>query len=290
MLVDVIMPVYAGERWMGAAIESLLAQSYPHWRLTIIDDASPDRSRERARAYQAQFPAKITLIPLERNLRAAGARMLAIRQTQGDLIAFLDQDDRWLPAKLERQVEALRSRPQFGATHANIEIIDADGALLPGVADRENDLRNRTPYAQMTREQLMRHLILDFPIRLVSSLVTRASFLGAGGFETSRLGGEDEEFWIRYASTNRIIHLPEVLVQRRLHAENATRVFKSAREAGFLAALRQIETCYPEFRADVMRRRRHLFLRNTRIALQHFQPGPAAYYTWCLARTLWSRA
>ncbi len=288
MLVDVILPVYNGERWVGEAIESLLAQTYPHWRLTVVDDASTDHSAERVRADQSRYPDKISLISLRQNLRSAGARMLAIRQTTGDAIAFLDQDDRWLPSKLERQVEKLGVQPQFEAVHTNVEIIDANGDRMPGKAQRENRLRDSSPYERFTREQLMRHLILDFPIRLVSSLVTRRSFLASGGFETARYGGEDEEFWVRYASDYRIVHIPEALVQRRLHAENASRVFKSAREDGFLAALRQIETCYPEFRSDVMRRRRHLFLRNSRIALQNFQLGFAAHYTWRLVQTLWS--
>ena len=287
MLVDVILPVYRGERWLREAIESLLAQSYPRWHLTVVDDASPDCSAERVRAYQSLYPEQITLISLEKNMRAPGARMLAVRRTQGDLIAFLDQDDRWLPSKLAHQVDKLQSQREIGAVHTNIEIIDASGALVAGKPDRENSLRARTPYERLSREQLMRHLILDFPIRLVTSVVTRSSFLESGGFETGRYGGEDEEFWVRYASDHRIAHLPEVLVQRRLHDENATKVFRGVREEGFLAALRQIETRYPEYRDDVMHRRRHLFLRNTRIALQNFQLGSAARYTWRLAQTLW---
>ena len=239
LTVDVILPTHAGERWVEEAIESVVRQSHSLWQLMVVDDCSPDATAERVESLLRGDPDRISLLRLDRPHRAAGARMAGIGRTSGDLIAFLDQDDRWLPEKLARQVACFAADPALAAVHTDVEIIDADGAPRVGAADRENAHRARIAWG--SGSGLSAVLFQKNSIRLASSVVRRTAFEAIGGFDTSLFGGEDWEFWVRLADRFPIAHLPEVLTQRRVHADNVSRVHSLERSAGKLRALEKMK-------------------------------------------------
>ena len=82
MKADVILPHYKGKQWVGEAIGSVLSQTYPNWHLTLVDDASPDDTAKHVERFCRAYPQQISLIRLEENRRAAGARMEAVRGTK----------------------------------------------------------------------------------------------------------------------------------------------------------------------------------------------------------------
>jgi len=274
-LVDIILPVYQSRRqWLNEAAGSVLAQTYPHWHLTIVDDASPDDTLVCVKEMYQEHTERISFIQLEQNRRAAGARMEAVRQTRGDVIAFIDQDDRWCPRKLERQIERLRQKPTVRAVHTDVQHIDSDGDLIPGSADGENVLRASIPYEVLGREALMKQMFLGNSIRLVSSVVLREAFEQVGGFDETLFGGEDWEFWVRFAASgNRIAHLAEPLVERRIHAGNVSSMHHQARTQGALRALDKLVTMYPSLK-DLASRRRAEILRGA--ALHELRVGDGA--------------
>lgn len=99
--VSMIIPVYNGARHVTEAIESALAQTYPDFELIIANDGSSDNSR----AIIAPYCVRPNVHCFEQpNAGVAAARNAAIRHAKDELIAFLDQDDHWLPGKLEHQV------------------------------------------------------------------------------------------------------------------------------------------------------------------------------------------
>src|SRR5262245_58002873 len=107
-LVSVIMPVYRGAPYVGAAIESALAQTYDSMELVIVNDGSPDDSACEI----ARFLPHPRIHYIEQNnAGVANARNTAIDHSSGCFIALLDQDDLWLPTKLERQVAHLDAHP-----------------------------------------------------------------------------------------------------------------------------------------------------------------------------------
>ena len=254
--VDVILPVHRGERWVSEAIESVLRQSHPHWHLCVVDDASPDASAQRVEALARRHPGRITLLRLERAQRPAGARMAGVARTRGEVIAFLDQDDRWLPAKLERQVKRLEADASLGAVHGDVEIIDADGAPVPGAADGEN--AHRASIAWGAGPALAAALFRKNAIRLACAAVRRSAFEAAGGFDTALFGGEDWEFWVRFAERFPIAHLPEVLAQRRVHGANVSRAHAAERTRGKLRALEKMARAHPWLAPHVAGKRREL--------------------------------
>ena len=102
-LVSIIVPAYRVAGVVGRTIESVLAQTYPHWEMLIADDCSPDNTREVI-ADWARRDSRIRLIAQERNGGPAAARHAALARARGRWIAFLDSDDLWLPNKLERSL------------------------------------------------------------------------------------------------------------------------------------------------------------------------------------------
>lgn len=105
--VSIVTPAYRCASVVGETIQSVLAQTYPHWEMLIVEDCSPDNTREVIQHWTTVDP-RVKLINLESNCGPAMARNAALEQAQGRWVAFLDSDDLWLPQKLERSLEFAR--------------------------------------------------------------------------------------------------------------------------------------------------------------------------------------
>ena len=108
MDISVITPVHNSSNYIADTINSVINQTYQNWELILVDDFSSDNSVEIIQAYQEKCN-NIKLIQSDTNVGAAEARNIALRQARGDYIAFLDSDDMWLPNKLERQTQFMKS-------------------------------------------------------------------------------------------------------------------------------------------------------------------------------------
>jgi teichuronic acid biosynthesis glycosyltransferase TuaG len=132
-LVSIITPSWNVERLIGETIESVQAQTLADWELLIADDCSTDKTATVVERYAAKDP-RIRLIRQPRNGGPALARQAAIEQAQGRFIAFLDSDDLWLPAKLERQIAFAREHRaalSFTAFRRLNEDGSTTGRLIP---------------------------------------------------------------------------------------------------------------------------------------------------------------
>ncbi len=120
--VSVVLPFLDSERFLGEAVESVLAQTYGAWELLLVDDGSKDGSGEIARDFARRHPGRVRCLahPGGANLGASAARNLGIRHARGEYLAFLDADDVWLPHKLEHQVPLLDANPEAGMLYGNI--------------------------------------------------------------------------------------------------------------------------------------------------------------------------
>lgn len=113
-LVSIITPFFNGELYLRETIESVLHQKYTNWELILIDDGSSDSSTMVARSYSKKFAGKIFYIQHDNheNRGASASRNLGISKATGELVAFIDSDDLWLPEKLQLQVALLQKNPQ----------------------------------------------------------------------------------------------------------------------------------------------------------------------------------
>lgn len=113
--VHVLLASFRGERFIGEQLESIAAQTHPHWRLLISDDGSDDRTVAICQAFARQHPEwSVTLVQGPRQRSTANFLHLVHHVdgfSDGDLFAFCDQDDVWLPEKLSRAVATLTMAP-----------------------------------------------------------------------------------------------------------------------------------------------------------------------------------
>jgi glycosyltransferase involved in cell wall biosynthesis len=126
--VSVIIPTYNRSKLLQIAVESVLAQTYPHIEVIVVDDGSTDDTA----AVVAQYAGRATYLK-QVNQGVAAARNTGVRVASGEYLTFLDDDDLILPTKIERQVQVLASRPEVGWVHCRYYYADKDGKLLDQV-------------------------------------------------------------------------------------------------------------------------------------------------------------
>jgi glycosyltransferase involved in cell wall biosynthesis len=208
--ISVIIPVFNTERLVAEAIRSVLAQTHEDFELILVDDGSTDGSA----AVCAGFDDPRIRLVRQQNRGLAGARNAGIRHARGDLLAFLDADDAWMPDKLVRHLDHLGSHPEVGVSFSHSALMD-DAGRLTG--------RYQTPPGGDVSPG---QLLMDNPVANGSTPVVRREALDAIAFdrgercwfdpELRRV--EDLDCWLRIAlSTSwRIACLPEVLTVYRL--------------------------------------------------------------------------
>ena len=215
---SVVMPVYGVERFVGAAIESVLAQTHRDFELVVVDDRSPDGSLAICRAYDDP---RIRIVSHRENRGLAGARNTGIRHARAPLVAFLDSDDLWEPTKLERHVEHLAARPEVGLSFSRSAFVDEAGRRLntfqmPKLTGIDADhLLCRNPVGNGSAPVIRRETLDDIRVRL-----DRYGEEEDFWFDDALRQSEDIECWIRIAvSTDwRIEGLSEPLTLYRLNA------------------------------------------------------------------------
>ena len=146
--VSVIMPAFNSSAYVGAAIDSVCAQTYPNWELVVVDDCSADDTRDVVRERMAADP-RIGLLELPANMGApAGPRNRGVEVARGRYIALLDADDLWHPQKLDLQLNAI------AATDARFV-----SAGLVDFADGEAPAFTHVERARLQRITMLRTLI-----------------------------------------------------------------------------------------------------------------------------------
>lgn len=127
--VSVLIPAYNAERFVGAALQSALGQTWPHIEIIVVDDGSKDQTFAVAKRYQS---AKVKILRQE-NRGAAAARNTALREAQGDFLQCLDADDLLSPDKIREQIELLQAYPDYLSVSSAKYFFDgedADAGLL----------------------------------------------------------------------------------------------------------------------------------------------------------------
>lgn len=128
-LVSIIVPVYNSEQYIEQTIACVQAQTYLKWEMLLVDDCSTDSSASIIKK-MAERDSRLKYIPLQQNSGAAVARNTALKNANGQFIAYLDADDIWFPTKLERQLNFLKDNPHVGFSCCDYRKIDADGSDL----------------------------------------------------------------------------------------------------------------------------------------------------------------
>ena len=162
-LISIIMPAYNASQLISQSIDSVLAQTYPHWELIIINDKSTDNTLQVIRTYTDP---RIKIIDSPKNQGTAKARNTGIATATGHWLAFLDSDDLWTPEKLEQQL-AFATQHNAAITYTSTAYINHLGQKSPYILPA----KARLTYKQLLRRNLMscssimllRKIMIPFP-------------------------------------------------------------------------------------------------------------------------------
>ncbi|HLX04997.1 MAG TPA: glycosyltransferase family A protein [Candidatus Binatus sp.] len=196
--VSVIIPTYNRRAMLCEAIDSVLSQSMREFELIVVDDGSTDGTAKEL----TRFGDAIRIERIEHRGPAA-ARSRGVEMARAPLIAFLDSDDLWVPAKLERQLAFMRDNPHCVISQTDEIWIRNGRRVNPGV-------RHRKRAGDIFIESLRTCLI-----SMSATMMRTDLFRSLGGFDESMDAAEDYDLWLRILMNHEAGLLDEPLVTRR---------------------------------------------------------------------------
>lgn len=199
--VSVVMPVFNGEKYLQASIDSILKQTFNNYELLLIDDGSTDRSLEIISTYKDR---RIRMLKNDHNMGLVVTRNRGIDESRGEYIAWLDCDDISLPTRLEKQVTVLDAKPDIGLCGTWVKTIGDESGSIWKYPVKSDFLRSR--------------MILDDPLA-TSSVMLKKFFLTAHDlrFDMIYPPAEDYDLWERLSNVCKVTNIPEVLTFYRIH-------------------------------------------------------------------------
>jgi hypothetical protein len=216
-LVTVVIPTFNYGRFVPAAVESVLAQTYRKLEIVVVDDGSTDDTRQRLAPYMD----RIRYIH-QSNQGLSAARNTGIRAASSELIALLDSDDLWHPRKLEIQVAYLLAHPEVG-------VLASDHRRFVGVPGPDQPI----PAAPDARLVSFRQMVVRSHF-IPSAVVVRAMcFDRVGLFDTDLRSVEDRDMWLRISTHFPVAMLETPLCWWRQHAGSMTTAIKRMEENRF---------------------------------------------------------
>jgi glycosyltransferase involved in cell wall biosynthesis len=243
-LVSVVIPCYKQAHFLAEAIESVLAQSSLRVEVLVVDDGSPDDTREVA----ARYPS--VRYVHQSNQGVAAARNTGIRESTGDYLVFLDADDRLLPEALQIGSAHLGTHPECAFVYGRCTRISVDGSVL--WTQQSNPVKS-DHYLELLRD--------NFIFMPATVMFRRAALCSVGGLDTSFPHGEDYELYLRITRRFPVSCHDAVVAEYREHPTN-----KSGNPARMLTfTMRILQTQRKHARGD--RRRREAY----RGGVRHWQ-------------------
>ena len=204
-LVSIVIPCYNQGGYLGEAIESACRQSHSNVEVIVVDDGSTDDTSRVAAAYPA------VRYLHQQNSGTAIARNRGLRESRGELLVFLDADDRLLPDAVARGAEYLTGHPEIAFVTGHVRLIDAGGT--PGIVPAQD----HEPAGYVS---LLRWNYIWTPGVV---MYRRSAFDAIGAFESSAGGSADYDLNLRIARRLAVACHHHVILEYRQHGANMTR-------------------------------------------------------------------
>ena len=216
-LITCIVPAFNGDRYLRESVDSILAQTYRSFEIVVVDDGSTDGTRDAAQTYGEQV--RYLYQP---NAGPAAARNRGLLSARGSFVAFLDQDDVWHLEKLEQQLACFEVNPKLDVCVAHVR------NFQDGVPSEEEQALEpqRSP---------------SLPGYVSGTLLARRElFRTVGGFNPELSYGDAQDWFLRAAEQGVVMMLlPQVLLFRRLHEANLSRLQAAASREEFLETIKR---------------------------------------------------
>lgn len=203
--ITVLMPAYNVAKYIGKAINSVLAQSFTDFELLIINDGSTDETEKIVRAFTDN---RIRLIN-QPNKGVAAALNMGLLNADAALIARFDADDICMPERLQVQYDFLMQNPQYIIVGSDADYIDMNGDFV---------FTCRMP--AHTSEEIQQLAFDKCPFIHSAVLFSKEAILQAGGYDEDACAFEDHMLWAKCFKLGKICNLPVSLLQVRLNPES----------------------------------------------------------------------
>ena len=225
--VSVIIPAFNAAATIRRAVDSVLAQTYRNYEVIVIDDGSRDTTADIVASHYGD---RVRLLCLARNQGESAAMNHGIAAAEGELIAFLDADDEWLPDKLAKQVDALNRNPDAVMVSCACRFLDVHGNVF-----REFGM----PPDGIDKYEVWRLLLAGSFIAKPCVVARVAAFRKVGKFDTNLAIAADQDMWIRLAMTGAVEFVPEFLTTVHDTAGSLTKVYAAKADKFVLPMIRQ---------------------------------------------------
>ena len=216
---SVVMPVYNGERFIAAALESVRGQ-HEGIELVIVDDGSSDRTLDIVRDFAKVLP--IRLLTPRRIGNWVAVSNIGLREATGDWACFLHQDDLWLPGRIERLRGEMESAEDALVLH-NAIFVGPDGRELgPWTCP--------LPEGDVPQERFIERLLIQNFIAIPSPVFRRNAAIGSGGLDEGLWFSADWDLWLRLGALGPVRFIAETLSAFRVHPASQTAARKALPE------------------------------------------------------------
>jgi glycosyltransferase involved in cell wall biosynthesis len=203
--ISVILPIFNAQRYLSAAVDSILTQTFEDFELLLFDDGSEDQSLEIAKEATARDSRVILMHGDHRGY--VSWLNTGLEMAKGELIARMDADDISLPERFARQVQFLDSQRECSVVGTHATRIDPDGSPIDSWKMPER------------HEQIDQQHINGRPGALIhpSVMMRNSALVQIGGYRVAFEPAEDYDLFLRLAEVGRLANLPEPLLKYRLH-------------------------------------------------------------------------
>jgi glycosyltransferase involved in cell wall biosynthesis len=209
-LVTIVIPVYNGSNYLGEAIDSALAQTYPNIEILVINDGSSDDGKTREVALS--YGDKIRYIEKE-NGGVSTALNRGIREMRGEYFSWLSHDDAYFPEKIAAQIQYLEEHSSPNAiTYTDFSCVNGASELMSIVEARK-----------IKPQAFKLEFILGGLLHGCALLIPKKCFDVCGNFSETLRATQDFELWFKFAEAGfEFYHIPQILVKWRLHEQQVS--------------------------------------------------------------------
>ncbi|MBN1405136.1 MAG: glycosyltransferase [Candidatus Omnitrophica bacterium] len=240
-LISVIIPFYNNVNYISQALDSVINQTYKNFEIIAVDDGSIDDTKYIVQKNIKKYPEKIKYL-YQTNSGSAAARNKGIAEAKGELIAFLDSDDTWLPGNLARQTELLDKTPAVSLVHSDFIYFNDQG------------IERKSEYSKNIKKHfsgdIFYYLFRENFISTSTVVVRKDVFEKSGLFDEEFRMSQDYDLWLRITKKYKVGYVDTPLVRIRCHGNNITR----SKEKTYVWVNKVIEKTiesFPEIEAEL---------------------------------------
>tara|TARA_R110002049_G_scaffold2372_5_gene17468 strand:+ start:418 stop:1299 length:882 start_codon:yes stop_codon:yes gene_type:complete len=209
-LVSVIIPTYNRTHFLKETLNSIVSQTYSNIEIIVVDDGTPGDDNEKLCSEYNN----LTYIKINNSGGPASPRNVGISNSKGKYIAFVDDDDLWLPRKIEIQVNTLENNEDFDLVHCSCQVIDENGIKTGKIIGKPDNPIDK-------HGDVLVRMIGNWTIMMPTPLIRKSLVSKVGVFnENIPPALEDVEYWSRCPFHTKFYYIDEPLANYRKHSNN----------------------------------------------------------------------